>query len=130
MERMEISGNEAEPEKEATPENGPDLPPEYCHYQDEGCEFADACLNCPFPQCLYDEPRGKQRWLKRLRNREISKLFGGGGWGVKELASLFGLSQRTIQRALKSMSSVSSSKQGTEADRGDKSNEGERERNE
>jgi AraC-like DNA-binding protein len=84
-----------------------DLPPEYCHYRDEGCEFAESCLNCPFTQCLYDEPRGKQRWLKDLRNKEIARLFSG-GWGMKELALMFGLSQRTIQRALKSTSSVSS----------------------
>ena len=117
LELREISRDESEPEKEPTAKNESDLLPEYCHYRDEGCEFADSCLNCPFPQCLYDEPRGKQRWLKRLRNREISRLFGGGGWGVKELASLFGLSQRTIQRALKSTLSISSSKQGREIDK-------------
>ena len=50
-----------------------DLPPEYCHYGDDGCEFADeflnrksSCLNCPFPKCVYDEPGGGQRWLKEL----------------------------------------------------------------
>ena len=98
-------------EKEEATENEPDLPPEYCHYRDEGREFADSCLDCPFPQCLYDEPRGKQRWLKELRDKQIAKLFSGGDWGVKELALLFGLSQRTIQRALKSTASISSSKQ-------------------
>ena len=103
-------------EEEAT-ENEPDLLPEYCHYRDEGCEFADSCLGCPFPQCLYDQPRGKQRWLKELRNKEIARLFSNGDWGVKELASLFGLSQRTIQRALKSTLSISSSKQGMEIDK-------------
>jgi hypothetical protein len=36
-----------------------DLPPEYCHYQYNGCEFADSCLDCPFPDCLYAEPGGK-----------------------------------------------------------------------
>ena len=93
--------SDAEPEKkEETSRNAPDLPPEYCHYRDEGCEYADSCLGCPFPQCLYDEPRGRQRWLKELRNKEINRLFNG-GWGVKELAELFGVSQRTIQRALK-----------------------------
>jgi hypothetical protein len=83
-----------------------DLLPEYCRYRDEGCEFAASCLDCPYPQCLYDEPRGKQRWLKERRNREIARLFRGGGWGVKELAALFGLSQRTVQRALKNTPSV------------------------
>ena len=78
-----------------------DLPPEYCHYRDEGCEFADSCLNCPFEKCIYDEPRGRQRYTKRLRAKEIARLFTTGGKGIKELALMFGLSQRTVQRALK-----------------------------
>ena len=81
--------------------NGLDLPPEYCHYRDEGCEFADSCLNCPLTKCIYDEPRGRQRWLKRQRNRQIVRLFTVGGKGAKELALMFGLSLRTVQRALK-----------------------------
>ncbi len=78
-----------------------DLPPEYCHYQDEGCEFADSCLNCPFEKCIYDEPRGRQRYIKRLQAKEIARLFITGGKGIKELALMLGLSQRTVQRALK-----------------------------
>ena len=66
----------------------PDLPPEYCHYKDEGCELAAYCLNCPFPQCIYDEPRGRQRLLKSLRNREIARLFSDENKEVKELASM------------------------------------------
>ena len=81
--------------------DGLDLPPEYCHYRDEGCEFADSCLNCPLSKCIYDEPGGRQRWLKRQRDRQIVRLFTTEGKGVKELASMFGLSQRTVQRALK-----------------------------
>ncbi len=78
-----------------------DLPPEYCHYRDEGCEFADSCLNCPFPKCIYDEPRGRQRWLKGQRDREIVRRFYIEGRGVKEMALMFNVSQRTVQRALK-----------------------------
>jgi len=78
-----------------------DLPPEYCHYRDEGCEFADACLNCPLPKCIYDEPGGRQRWLKGQRDREMVRRFYIEGRGVKELALMFGISQRTVQRALK-----------------------------
>ena len=78
-----------------------DLPPEYCQYRDEGCEFADSCLECPFPNCIYDEPRGRQRWLKRQRDREMTNLFDREGKEVGELALLFRVSQRTVQRALK-----------------------------
>ena len=96
----EISDAGQKKESEADEEYRPNLPPEYCHYKDEGCEFLDSCLNCPLPQCLYDEPRGKQRWLKELRNREIERLYRD-GWKIRELAVMLGLSRRTIQRALK-----------------------------
>ncbi len=88
-------------ELEETNEVELDLPPEYCRYRDEGCDLAESCLNCPFTKCIYDEPRGKQRWLKRLRAREMARLFTTEGKGIKELALMFGVSQRTVQRALK-----------------------------
>ncbi len=78
-----------------------DLPPEYCHYRDEGCEFGNSCLNCPFPRCIFELPGGKQHWLRRKRDREVVRLFTGEGRGMKELASMFGISQRTVQRILK-----------------------------
>jgi hypothetical protein len=77
-----------------------DLKPEYYHYRDEGCEFVKACLECPFPHCLFDEPRGIQRLKKRIRNENIKRLFNTGK-KTRELALFFGLSQRTIKRALK-----------------------------
>ena len=80
-----------------------DLPPEFCHYRDEGCELTGSCLNCPLPGCIYDQPRGRQRWLKKARDREMAKLFTTQGKGVKELALEFGVSQRTVQRALKKL---------------------------
>jgi hypothetical protein len=82
-------------------DSGQDLPPEYCHYKDEGCELADSCLSCPFPDCIYIQPRGKQQWLKDLRDREVLKLLTTQGKGEKELALMFGVSRRTIQRILK-----------------------------
>jgi len=88
-------------ELERTNEVELDLPPEYCRYRDEGCDLADSCLNCPFARCVYDEPGGKQRWLKRLRAREMARLFTTEGKGIKELAVMFAVSQRTVQRALK-----------------------------
>ena len=80
-----------------------DLRPEYCHYRDEGCELAESCLNCPFAVCIYDEPGGKQRRMKRLRAKEIARLHINEGKKVKELSEMFGISQRTVQRALKTI---------------------------
>ena len=79
-----------------------DLPPEYCQYQDDGCEFAQSCLNCHLPICVYDEPGGKQRLLKRRRAKEMARLFTSEGKSIGELAQVFGVSKRTVQRALKS----------------------------
>ena len=87
-------------DEENISESEPDLPPEYCHYRDEGCDLAESCLDCPFPQCIYEQPRGRQCWLKKQRDREMVRLFNSEGKEVKELALLFGVSQRTVQRAL------------------------------
>lgn len=98
----EIDECEAEFPQEGAPyENEPDLLPEYCHYRDEGCDLAGSCLDCPFPQCIYEQHRGRQRWLKNRRDEEIARLFRNESKGVNELALTFGVSQRTVQRALK-----------------------------
>ena len=120
----EIRDEELERDRDEDKENEPDLPPEYCHYKDEGCEFLDSCLNCPLPHCLYDEPRGKQRWLKELRNREIERLYRD-GWKIKELAVMLGLSRRTIQRALKNSARIMSLMDNGKRELKMKSNEGE-----
>jgi hypothetical protein len=77
-----------------------DLKPEYCHYRDEGCELGESCLNCRLPICVHDEPRGRQRWLKQQRDKEIVRLYKKGK-SVSRLAIQFSVSRRTIQRALK-----------------------------
>jgi hypothetical protein len=92
-------------------ENDLDLLPEYCRYQDDGCEFADSCLNCPFPDCIYAQPGGRQQWLKSLRDKEVLKLHSQGK-SVRELAEMFGLSSRTIQRILKRDRDNNSKNQG------------------
>ena len=102
LKTREISGVESQPPAGEIPGEDNDLPPEFCRYRDEGCEFSPACLSCRFPTCLYEEPRGRQRWVKGQRNREIALLFATGQWSARELARQFGVSQRTVQRALKS----------------------------
>jgi len=80
-----------------------DLLPEYCHYHDAGCVFADSCLNCPLPMCVHDEPGGRQRLLKRWRAEEMDRLFINEGKSTKELADIFGVSLRTVQRIIKAI---------------------------
>ena len=110
-EMIETGVEESEVEEDLS-ETEPDLPPEYCHYRDEGCELFGSCLNCPLAQCIYDIPRGRQHRLKDLRNREMTRLFIDEGKRVKELALIFGISPRTVQRALKSTLAASPTKEG------------------
>ena len=78
-----------------------DLLPE--HYRDEGCELAPSCLNCPFPRCVEDMPRGRQFRKKEIRNNEILRLFYTQGEEIKQIAQKLRVSKRTVQRALKEM---------------------------
>ena len=77
-----------------------DLKPEYCHYRDDGCELGESCLNCRLPICVYDEPRGRRRWLRQQRDKEIVRLYTKGK-SVSRLALQFNISRRTIQRTPK-----------------------------
>jgi hypothetical protein len=95
----EISGTDQEFEREETDQVQRDLLPEYTGYRDEGCEYAKYCLECPFPKCLYDEPHGRQHWLKELRNKEINRLFKI-GQDISEIAATFDVSERTVLRAV------------------------------
>jgi len=92
----------------ATPTQTTDPLPEFCHYRDEGCELATRelgqpshCARCPFPDCIYAEPRGERKWLKSQRDREILAGLKNGGKTVTELAEFFTVSERTVQRVLK-----------------------------
>jgi hypothetical protein len=74
---------------------GPDRPPELTHYRDEGCRFWHACLSCPFPRCLYEEPGGAARALNAYRDGEIRRMFAAGRPAV-EIAEEFGLTRGSV----------------------------------
>lgn len=85
-----------------------DLLPEEFPYEDKGCELFPSCLNCPFPDCLEEEPWGKERFLKRRRAERMRELKREGK-SVKEIARIFEVSPRTVQRWLKAMEAASPS---------------------
>jgi len=84
-----------------------DLMPEEFPYEDKGCEHFPSCLNCPFPDCLREEPWGKERFLKRRRAQRMLELKQEGK-SVKEIARIFEVSPRTVQRWLKVVASQES----------------------
>ena len=73
--------------------------PDTREWRDEGCEFFSACLACPLPRCLEEEPRGRQKLKMMARSRQMAKLKAEGK-GVMEIAWLYHVHKRTVQRAL------------------------------
>jgi hypothetical protein len=76
-----------------------DLPPEFCTYEDEGCQLAPSCLNCPFPRCFEDKPLSRQKFAIERRDKEILRRYRRGK-SIKALAIKFKVSTRTIMRVL------------------------------
>jgi hypothetical protein len=78
-----------------------DILPELYPYRDDGCEVSPSCLNCPLPRCKYDEPGWYPRELRQQRDRQILQARDAQGLTVPELSQRFGVSQRTVFRALR-----------------------------
>jgi len=79
-----------------------ELLPEEFPYDDEGCEVFPSCLNCPLPSCLEEQPRAKQRYVMDRRAEMMLELRREGK-GLEEIAGMFAVSRRTVQRSLKEM---------------------------
>jgi transposase-like protein len=79
-----------------------DVLPEEFPYEDKGCELFPSCLSCPFTDCLREQPWGKERFLKGKRARRMLELKQEGK-GVREIARIFEVSPRTVQRWLKAV---------------------------
>jgi len=79
-----------------------DLLPEDFPYEDHGCELFPSCLNCPFPHCIKEEPWGKEKFLKTDRARRMMSLKKEGK-DNEEIARIFRVSVRTVQRWLKAV---------------------------
>jgi hypothetical protein len=77
-----------------------ELLPEEFPYEDRGCEVFPSCLNCPLPVCLEEQPWAKHRFLKGRRAEMMAQLRQEGK-SQREIATMFNVSTRTVQRALR-----------------------------
>lgn len=77
-----------------------DALPEHLEYRDEGCDLFASCLTCPLPRCRYDEPGGVRAMLNRERDHQIRALREDPSLSVDDIADRFGVSRRTVFRAL------------------------------
>ena len=78
-----------------------DTVPELYPYRDDGCEVAPSCLDCPLPQCKYDDPMWYRRERRSQRDQKVLRIQAQKGLTVAQLARHFGVSQRTIFRILR-----------------------------
>ncbi|TAJ17072.1 MAG: HTH domain-containing protein [Dehalococcoidia bacterium] len=77
-----------------------DALPEHIEYRDEGCDLFASCLTCPLPRCRYDEPGGVRAMMNRERDHQIRALREDPSLSVDDIADRFGVSRRTVFRAL------------------------------
>jgi transcriptional regulator of acetoin/glycerol metabolism len=76
-----------------------DALPEHTQYADTGCEVHHSCLTCPLVRCRFDEPGGTRVLLRRGRDVQMAALQRRGK-SVNEIARRYGVSRRTVFRAL------------------------------
>ena len=76
-----------------------DALPENTQYNDTGCDVHPSCLTCPLVRCRYDEPGGARKLFSEDRDRVIVSLQRE-GVHVEAIARRFGVSRRTVFRAL------------------------------
>lgn len=65
---------------------------------DDGCEISNSCLECPLPQCKYDDLRYSFSTLG-ARNAKIFQLHTE-GVHTQDLVKQFGLAYRTVRRII------------------------------
>ena len=78
-----------------------DAVPEFYHYEDSGCEVSSSCLNCPLPQCKYDDPTWFQRYRRIARDLKVWSTMESEGLTVEEAAERFSVTVRTVFRIMR-----------------------------
>ncbi|HJP40250.1 MAG TPA: helix-turn-helix domain-containing protein [Dehalococcoidia bacterium] len=78
-----------------------DALPENTKYADTGCPLFSACLECPLEECQYDSASGVAGARRKARNDALVSAAREEGASASDLASMFGLSRRTVFRVLR-----------------------------
>ena len=78
-----------------------DSVPEMYHYEDTGCEVSPSCLNCPLPQCKYDDPVWFQRYRRMGRDMKVWRTIHSESLTAEEAAQRFSVTVRTVFRIMR-----------------------------
>ena len=63
--------------------------------REDGCEVALKCLNCPLPECRYDDPMAFQAW-KRASDGKIALELWEGGSSSTEIGKELGITPKVV----------------------------------
>ncbi len=77
-----------------------DATPEFYHYEDTGCEVSPACLNCPLPQCKYDDLDWFHRHRRIARDWKVWATIESEGLSIEAAADRFSVTVRTVFRKI------------------------------
>ena len=78
-----------------------DAVPDLYAYEDTGCEVASSCLNCPLPQCKYDDPVWYQMNRRLAKDLRVFTTMQMEQLTVEETAQRFSVTVRTIFRIMR-----------------------------
>ena len=94
---IEVSATGTLPE---TPEQYPGTEPDPIMPQliKDGCEASGSCLECPLPQCKFDDPAGYRTIKQKQKDQERCKIIKEEGLSIEQAANRFGVSPRTMHR--------------------------------
>ena len=73
---------------------------EFYHYEDTGCEASDSCLDCPLPQCRYDDPEWYHRNRRLAKDFRLVHAMHRESLTVEQAAERFSITKRTVFRVL------------------------------
>ena len=77
-----------------------DTIPEFVHYEDTGCEVSSSCLECPLPQCRYDDPAWYQQYRRLTKDLRVWNTIRSEGLTADQAAERFSVTVRTIFRIM------------------------------
>ncbi len=83
-----------------TPEPSPGTEPDPLMPQliEDGCEVTESCLECPLPQCKFDDPAGYRAIKQKQKDQERCKIINEEGLSIEQAADRFGVTPQTMYR--------------------------------
>ena len=78
-----------------------DTTPEFCYYEDTGCEISRSCIKCPLSRCKYDDPAWFQRHRRMARDLRVWQTMVREDLSTDQAAERFSVTVRTIFRIMR-----------------------------